>query len=143
MCNQHDHRSYSRRILGFTLIELMITVAVVAILASIAMASYNFAVVKSRRSAAAGCLVERAQFMERYYTTKMTYKGAPKPVQCGSDVEPHYTLDFSGTPDGTTYTITAKPKGSQEKADAKCGTLSINAQGVKGKTGTGSVDDCW
>lgn len=128
---------------GFTLIELMITVAVIAILASIAMASYNFAVVKSRRSAAAGCLLERAQFMERFYTTRMTYQGAPAPAQCGADVSPHYTLAFSGTPNATTFVITATPQGSQASADAKCGTLSINAQGVKGKTGTGSVDDCW
>jgi type IV pilus assembly protein PilE len=128
---------------GFTLIELMITVAVVAILASVAMASYNFAVVKSRRSAVAGCLLERAQFMERHYTTNMTYAGAADPAQCGADVSPHYTLAFSGTPDGTTFVINAVPKGSQEKADTKCGTLSINAQGVKGKSGTGSVNDCW
>lgn len=128
---------------GFTLIELMITVAIVAILASVAMASYNFAVVKSRRSAAAGCLLEGAQFMERYYTTKMTYKDAPAPAQCGSDVSPHYTLAFSGTPNATSYIITATPKGSQASADTKCGTLSINAQGAKGKTGSGSVDDCW
>lgn len=136
------YRTHARN-RGFTLIELMITVAIVAILASVAMASYNFAVVKSRRSAAAGCLLERAQFMERYYTTRMTYKDAPVPAQCGSDVSPHYTLAFSGTPDGTSYTLIATPQGGQASADTKCGTLSINAQGVKGKTGSGSVDDCW
>lgn len=142
------NKQYSRyagrgRNRGFTLIELMITVAIVAILASVAMASYNFAVVKSRRSAATGCLLERAQFMERYYTTRMTYANAPNPAQCGAEVEPHYTLAFSGTPDATRYTITATPKGSQASADTKCGTLSINAQGVRGKTGSGSVNDCW
>lgn len=127
---------------GFTLIELMIVVAVVAILASVAMASYNFAVVKSRRSAAAGCLTERAQQMERFYTVRMTYQGAPDPAAC-TDVSDHYDVAFQGTPDATSYVILATPKGSQATADTKCGTLSINAQGVKGKTGTGSAKDCW
>ena len=68
---------------GFTLIELMVVVAIVAILATIAVASYEYAVTKSRRSAAANCLQERAQFMERYYTTNLTYVGAPSPpAQC-------------------------------------------------------------
>lgn len=136
------HRGPRKSSQGFTLIELMIVVAVVAILASVAMASYNFAVVKSRRSAAAGCLTERAQQMERFYTVRMTYLNAPDPAQC-ADVSDHYDVAFQGTPDATSYVITATPKNGQDTADTKCGTLSINAQGVKGETGTGSANDCW
>lgn len=51
-----------RSVAGFTLIELMIVVAIVAILASVAYASYDFAMIKGRRSAAAGCALEGAQF---------------------------------------------------------------------------------
>ena len=58
---------------GFTLIEVMIVVAVIGILAAIAYPSYQESVTKTRRSAAQGCLVEMAQFMERFYTTNMRY----------------------------------------------------------------------
>src|SRR3546814_11828061 len=58
---------------GFTLLELMITVAVVAILATIAYASYQDQIIKSRRAAGATCLQERAQFLARFYTTNLSY----------------------------------------------------------------------
>ncbi len=127
--------------IGFTLIELMVTVAIIAILATIAYASYQSFIVKSRRATAAVCLQERAQFMERYYTTALTYVGAPNPAQCGSDLDPFYVIAFNGTPAAKTFAITATPTSSQN--DPKCGTLSINAQGVRGKTGTGTIGDCW
>ncbi len=127
---------------GFTLIELMIVVVIVAILAAIANAGYGFAVVKSRRSAAKGCVMEGAQYMERVYTTTFTYAGATLPP-CSSDVTRYYTVGFSGTPDATTYTVQAAPQGPQATSDSKCGTLSINQAGVKAITGTGTVATCW
>ena len=135
-------RSPMRQVRGFTLIELMIVVGIVAILATIANASYQSFVLKSRRAAAATCLMERAHYMERYYTTQLTYAGAPNPAQCGPDLNSFYTIAFSGTPAAKSFTITATPANAQT-SDTKCGTLSINAQGVRGKTGTGSVDECW
>lgn len=137
------HRSPGRLVPvpGFTLIELLIVVAIVAILATIANASYQHFVVKSRRAAAAVCLQERAQFMERYYTTNLTYANAPNPAQCGPDLDDFYTIAFSGASGAKNFTISATPTGRQN--DPKCGTLSINAQGVRGKTGTGTVGECW
>lgn len=137
-------RSPARRVRGFTLIELMIVVAIIAILASIANASYQSYVLKARRAAAATCLLERAQFMERYYTTQLTYAGAPAPAQCGPDINDFYTIAFSGTPAAKSYTLTATPKGGQTK-DTKCRVLSLNAQGTRaiGSGATGTVADCW
>ena len=121
---------------GFTLIELMIVVAVIAILAVIAVSSYDFAVIKSRRGAAKGCVQEGEQYMERFYTTHLTYAGAVLPG-CSSDVTPFYTVGFSGTPDTTTYTVQAIPTARQN--DGKCGTLSVNQAGAK----TPTTDGCW
>lgn len=133
-----------RRARGFTLIELMITLAIVAILAGVAIASYDFAVVKSRRAAAASCLTERAQAMERFYTTNLTYLNAPAPAACSAEIQPqHYVVSFVAAPTATAYTLQVVPQGSQASSDTKCGTLSINAQGVKTESGSGTVNDCW
>lgn len=129
---------------GFTLIELLITIAIVAILATVAIESYEFATVKTRRGAAEGCLVEAAQYMERYYTTNMHYTDASIPT-CSQDVTPHYTVAFSGTPDATTYTLLATPvSGSrQATADTKCGILGVNQAGAKTASGSAGVAGCW
>jgi len=115
---------------GFTLIELMITVAIVGILAAVAYPSYQTHVLKSRRATAQACLVELAQFMERYYTTNMTYASATLPTtQCQTDLTGHYTFSFSGTPNATAYTIQAVAQGGQ--ASGGCTPLSLNQSGTK------------
>jgi type IV pilus assembly protein PilE len=134
---------------GFTLIELMVVVAIVAILAVIAVASYDFAVVKTRRATAEGCLQERAQFMERFYTTNLRYDqdlggtAVTMPAQaCVTELNGFYTFQFiAGEPTQTTFAIQAVPTAAQN--DGKCATLSLDQIGTKGVTGSGTVDDCW
>ncbi len=136
----HDTRAGNgrRRVKGFTLLELMIVVGIVALLASIALASYGFANVKARRGAAKGCMEQAAQYMERYYTTNFSYAGAPAPsTVCDSKVATYYTVTFSGTPDATSYTLQAAPTSNQK--DGTCGTLTLDQAGVK----TPSTEGCW
>ena len=123
---------------GFTLIELMVVVAVIAILAMIAYPSYTEQVRKSRRGTAQACLMELAQFMERYYTTNMTYKNATLPnTDCTSELTNFYTFDFTGTHNATEFTIKADPTGAQ--AGDRCGTMTINYLGDK----TAADTNCW
>lgn len=129
------------RLYGFTLMEVMVVVAVVAILSAIALPSYNAYVIKTRRSAATVCLQERAQLMERYYTTKLTYVDAPAPAACDGIVN-SYTVAFESTPTAKAFVLTATPSTSQK--DPKCGTLSLNQKGERGESGTAaSAAECW
>ena len=127
---------------GFTLLELMIVVGIVAILAAAAIAGYQYAIVKSRRGAAKGCLTEAAQYMERYYTTNFRYTGATLPA-CSADVAAAYAIGFAGTPDASTFTVQATPQGAQASGDPSCGTLSIDQTGRRTASGSGGVAACW
>ena len=125
------------RAAGFTLIELMIAIAVIAILVAVAIGSYDFATVKTRRGAAKACISNGAQFMERYHTIHFSYEDAVLPA-CSSDVTDYYTVGFDGTPDADGFTVQAVPKASQD--DSKCGTLSLDDTGAKGAN---DVEACW
>jgi type IV pilus assembly protein PilE len=135
----------TRRRAGFTLIELLVTLAIASILVAMAVASYDFAMVKTRRGAAKGCLAEAAQAMERHYTANFSYAGAALPA-CSSDVTDHYTLGFAaGEPTASTYRIEAVPQGRQASSDATCGTLTLDNTGVKGAgdNAAATVESCW
>jgi len=122
---------------GFTLIELMIVVAIIGIIASIALPSYQEQVRQTRRANAQSDLVELASFMERYYTENFTYIGAALPF----DESPkqgntkYYDLDLTPAPTQLAYTLTATAKGTQT-ADS-CGDLTVI------NTGAGTPANCW
>jgi type IV pilus assembly protein PilE len=130
---------------GFSLIELMIVVAIIAILAAIAYPSYTSHITKTNRVAAEGCLSEIASYMERYYTTNLSYKGATVPdLDCLSAQQTgaNYSYGFApASPSSTEYTVQATPKGAQQARDTQCATLSLNQAGTR-SVSTGDTA-CW
>jgi len=121
---------------GFTLIELMIVVAVIGILSAIAYPAYQDSVRKSHRADGKTALLQAVQAAERLFTRNNSYLGVDAVIAAASD-EGHYTLSADPVPTATTFAIKATPVGAQ--ASDPCGELTINELNVKG----GAVANCW
>lgn len=128
---------------GFTLIELMITMVIIGILASIAYPAYTGYVQDARRADGKAGLMETAQQLEQCYTRQSSY------VDCASVTFPtlspdgYYSIDVSeddgGSLSATEYKLVAIPQGTQ--ASDACGKLTLMQTGERGSAGGG--DDCW
>lgn len=135
---------------GFTLIELMIVVAIVAILAAVAVPSYRSYVLRSHRTVAINALLDLGSRQARYYTTNNTYTtdltllGYPAgTVSLPSSTNAYYTITVGPTPTFTiltTFTVTATRAGTQ--VNDTCGNYTYTDLGIK-DVSSGSVNSCW
>ncbi|MCF7542673.1 type IV pilin protein [Pseudomonas petrae] len=126
---------------GFTLIELMITVAIVAILAAIAYPAYTKYVQRGYRSEGIAMLNDAVARMERYYAQNNTYQIADLTALGFSSAAPQsqtnrYQLGITAPTTATTYSFKVVPQPLQ--ASDTCGTLTIDQAGAK--TSTGGTD---
>jgi type IV pilus assembly protein PilE len=144
---------------GFTLIELMVTIVVASILAAIAIPAYTSQIRKSRRTEARTALLDLASREERFnstnsaYTSSLAnlgYAGAAWPIKVGGG---YYQISVSvcaavpcgadaGT--GAAFLLTAQPVAPQDK-DTICGSFTLDSMGLQRVTGTAvaTPSSCW
>lgn len=130
---------------GFSLIELLIVIAIVSLLVGIAYPSYQQYLIKSRRADAQSALMDLAVRMEHYYTENYTYARATVPNT--QSPAGFYTLSITQQ-DETSFMLQATPQNAQT-ADTICQSLTLNHTGKKNITAgpegepTGDVALCW
>ena len=131
--------------LGYTLIELMIVVAIVGILSAVAYPSYTEYVRRGHRADARAGLLQAQQWLERAATATGAYPTAlPATLTWANDSTKRYTISIGGPATTSTFTLTATPKGAQ--VGDKCGNFTVTHTGLRGAKGvtTGDiVTECW
>ena len=134
---------------GFTLVEIMIVVIIISVLSAIAWPAYQNYVTRSNRTAAQSCLLEQAQFMERFYTQHMSYENSRNGASvalpsggCAAQLSDKYTIEIDDVDDDS-YVLVASPVGAQESRDTKCGVLGVDQTGAKTASGEAGASGCW
>lgn len=149
---------------GFTLIEIMIALAILGILAAIAYPAYTNQITRSNRATAKTALLELSQLQESYkadsnrYATKLDDLSATKigytvvsdtiliPKEAKTIKDALYTVALTADENGRSFSFTATPANLQSKREQDwglCLTMGISSTGAKSSTGTGSTNDCW
>jgi len=135
---------------GFTLIELMIVVAIIAILTAVALPSYRSYVIKAKRADATNLLTDIANQQIQYFMDNRSYgkldntglnmtQGSCSAGEASS-VEGHYCISITPTTPDSSYTLKATPQGGQAE-DTECATITLDSVETKGSSGGGT--QCW
>ena len=137
---------------GFTLIEIMIVVAILGIVAAVALPSYRSYIDRAKRADARTQLLQVSQFMQRFYTANDQYKFDRAGNQVNDKIPDNLKRSpadgsqvYELTVDSTTvsYTLTMAPTAGSPMASDPCGAFTLTSTGVRGVTGAMPRDECW
>lgn len=142
---QHRKKDYFA---GYTLVELLITVAIIGIIAAVALPSFQASSMRAARSEAQAALLEAASDQERFYSANSSYSANALPLanpaqEFKTSRDGHYQISIAACDTGTIancFVATATPQGGQ--ASDACTTLTLTDTGIRGSTGA-AVDECW
>lgn len=135
-------------IAGYTLIELLVTVAIIGVIAAVALPSFQESSRRANRSEAQSALLEAASDQERFYSANSSYSTNALPLtnpaqEFKTSRDGHYQISVAACATGTIancFVATATPQGGQ--ASDTCTTLTLTDTGIRGSTGA-AVDECW
>jgi len=129
---------------GFSLLELMIALAIVSILTALSLPVYSTHLAHEKRLEAEITLAQLANALEQYYLANNTYQNATLNNLGFSDVIAHsrYQLAIQ-TANSASFTLTATPLDKQAIEDSECGVLILNSSGEKNISGRNTMTDCW
>lgn len=134
---------------GFTLIELVIAIAILAIIIGIAIPAYTEYVVRSNRTEGKAEILNAAQALERCYSRFNRYNDTANcpPADALSNAgitseNGHYVVTSVALNAGN-FTLRATPQGTQATRDTRCANLDITHTGQRSISGTGTIEDCW
>lgn len=128
---------------GFHLVELLVVISIISIVSAFSVPLYSQYMAHERRNEAVAMMGKLALALEAFHVEHDTYQGAtlaelnfPEAI-----VRDHYQLSIRSVTDQT-YLVAAVPVSKAEK-DGACGVLTLDSQGEKSISGTGSVEECW
>jgi type IV pilus assembly protein PilE len=135
---------------GFTLVELMVTILVAAILAAIAIPGYTNQIRKSRRTEARNAVLDAAAREERFFATHNVYSLTNTDLGYGTVAAPvvdvpvglYYTLTVKCTAACAGFTVTASPAGTQLK-DTACTAFTVDQTGLQTAIPAANTTTCW
>jgi type IV pilus assembly protein PilE len=141
------------KIAGVTMLELLIVLAIIGIISSIAFPSYQDFVAKAKRTAATAKLLQISDRQQQFFMDRKSYTSDLTDLGYGSDplvISDDGTTSIATDPESvysvslsnvatTTYTITAAPLHGQLARDSDCGSLTLDQAGIRGSGGI----DCW
>ncbi len=145
------NQPFTTRERGYSLLEVMIIVAIVALLAAIAVPAYRDQTAAARRADGHALLTDIAARLERFYFHHSTYTRDMQALGFGAadnvaSTEGYYTASIAAgsapCPLKSCYSVTATRQGAQTE-DTYCGDLTLNSMGQKSVSGSGTVERCW